>query len=86
MSCPVDEEGRGTAHAAMPPAFGVLIHLIGKNMGAHIPLEALGIQRVCVKFSRVASYQASEHDAKHGNVNPALLTFRQVFIVLAQAT
>ena len=43
-------------------------------------------ERVCVKFSRVASYQASEHDAKHGNVNPALLTFRQVFIVLAQAT
>src|SRR5436189_5338024 len=32
MTYPVDEEGRGTAHSAMPPAFGVLVHPIGKNM------------------------------------------------------
>jgi hypothetical protein len=44
------------------------------------------LQRVCVKFSRAASYQASEHDTKHGSVDPTPLTFRQVFIVLAQPT
>lgn len=40
----------------------------------------------CVKCSGVVSCQASEHDANHGRVDPALLTFRQVFIVLAQPT
>ncbi len=28
----------------MPPAFGILMHPIGKNMGAHIPQEALGVK------------------------------------------
>jgi len=44
MTYPVDEEGWGTAHSAMPPAFGVLVHPMRKNMGAQLPLEALGIQ------------------------------------------
>ena len=32
MTYPVDEEGRGTAHSALSPAFGVLVQPIGKNM------------------------------------------------------
>src|SRR5712692_1213771 len=44
MSYPVDEEGRGAAYSAMPPAFDILTQPRRKNMVLQLPLEALGIK------------------------------------------
>ena len=44
MSYPVDEEGRGAAYSAMPPAFDILTHPRRKNMVLQLPAEAFGIK------------------------------------------
>src|SRR2546425_667797 len=44
MSYPVDEEGRGAAYPALPPAFGILVHPLRINMVLYLPLEALSIK------------------------------------------
>ncbi len=44
MSHPVDEEGRGAAYSAMPPAFDILTHPRRKNMVLQLPAEAFGIK------------------------------------------